>query len=310
MSHSKTPRWLREPLVQFLLAGGVVFGAYSLLTPDLPQNSQQNRIEITVADLEQMNLVWRAKRHRPASPEELVAMVNSKIKEEILYREAIALGLEQDDTIIKRRLAQKMEFLSEDVSGISDPTLEEMKEWYDTHAERFALSGRISFHHLYFSPDRRGDAARADALAAFETLIAQGDLDADQIDPAIADPFMYRDFYADRDPTQIAQDFGAMFTTALFPLDAGGWQGPIESGLGWHLVKITSKESGSVPPFEMVAGQVKAEMIAERRDITKAKAFEKMRERYEIILPVAPRQDAGSEDTSKASGVAKDGSDL
>lgn len=293
-------RWLREPLVHFLLAGGILFAVYSVLNPELAQRDNQNRIEITEADLQQMDIVWRSKRQRPAAPEELVAMVDSKIKEEILYREALALGLDREDTIIKRRLAQKMEFLGEDVSGIKDPGEEELKAWFDNRAESFALPGRISFHHLYFSPDRRGDSARTDALQALETLTAQAKEGVSQEDAELADPFMYRDYYAERDPTQIAQDFGGMFTESVFQLPSGGWQGPIESGMGWHLVLIENIEPGRIPPFELVVDQVKAEWIAEQREIVKGRAFEVMRSRYEIILPV----DSPSDNVSSSNADA------
>lgn len=281
-------RWLREPLLHFLLVAGILFAVYSALNPELAQRDDRHRIEITDADLEQMDLVWRAKRQRSAAPEELVAMVNSKIKEEIHYREALALGLDREDVIVKRRLAQKMEFLSEDVSGIRDPDEQELRAWFQNRAESFALPGRITFRHLYFSPDRRGESARADAL---------------QADAAPADPFMFRDYYADRDPTQIAQDFGGMFTEAVFELQPGGWQGPVESGLGWHLLHIERNEPGRVPPFEQVAGQVKAEWIAEQRELAKRQAFEAMRGRYEIILPIDPPAGKATHDR-EASGLA------
>src|SRR5262249_25132990 len=154
--------------------------------------------------------------------------------EEVLYREALALGLDKGDTIVKRRLAQKMDFLAEDLSAVSEPTSAELAAWFESNAERFALEPRVSFRHLYFSPDRSGPRAREDAERALATL-AGAPVDAPAA-AALADPFMFQDYYGDRSPEQLAKLFGLGFTGDIYKLEVGAWQGPIESGYGWHLI--------------------------------------------------------------------------
>ena len=155
-------RWLREPLLHFLLIGMALFLGYRALNPNPDAGAQSNRIELTENDLRQMSVAWLAQGRPAPTPEQMGHLVEQRVREEILYREALALGLDKGDTIVKRRLAQKMEFLAEDLSALREPTGSELKSWFQNNAERFALPPRISFRHLYFSPDRRGPRARTD----------------------------------------------------------------------------------------------------------------------------------------------------
>ena len=151
------------------------------------------------------------------------------------------MGLDKDDEIVKRRMAQKMQFLAEDVAAAREPTTAELKSWYGQNSAKFAEPGRVSFRHLYFSPDRRGDRARDDAPQALAKLAGQPQ-DA-KLAASIADPFMFQDYYRDRTPEQLAKEFGPHFALAVAKLAPGSWQGPIESGYGWHLVFVDTVDS-------------------------------------------------------------------
>jgi hypothetical protein len=284
MRPGRLQRWLREPLLHFLLIGLVIFVVYHALHPSSGQGDRLSRIELTVDDLRQLELAWAAKWQRPPSPGELQNLLAAKVREEILYREGLALGLDKDDTIVKRRLAQKVEFLSEDVSTIRDPGVQELKAWFEQNAARFALPSRVTFRHLYFSFDRRGGQSRNAATRALAKLTAQP---ADSpVAVNLADPFLYQGYYADRTPEYVANVFGTKFAQALFQLKpAASWQGPIESGFGWHLVWVDSLTSGRVPDFEEVEQEVKNELVMEQRAAARQRAFETMKSRYEIILP-------------------------
>src|SRR5262245_39289354 len=153
-------RWLREPLLHFLLIGLVLFVVYRALNPTTVQQENRSRIELTDDDLRQLELAWMAQWRRPPTPEEMHRLVEGKVREEILYREALALGLEQGDTIVKRRMVQKMEFLAEDLSALREPTREELRAWFENNPQRFTIAGRASFRHLYFAFDKRGEGAR------------------------------------------------------------------------------------------------------------------------------------------------------
>lgn len=275
-------RWVREPLLHFLLAGVALFAAFRALDP-APERETPNRIVLTADDLRQIAVAWVAQGRSPPTPEQMGSLVETRVREEILFREALALGLDKNDTIVKRRLAQKMEFLAEDPSGIGDPTRDELKAWFDANAERFALAPRASFRHLYFSPDRRGPQARADAARSLAKLAGQPP--DSPVAARLADAFMFQDYYGDRSFDQLAGVFGAAFAQSLFGLKPGTWQGPIESGYGWHLVWVDEMALKRVPGFEEVEREVRQEWMAERRAEAKRRAYEAMRARYDVVLP-------------------------
>ena len=166
-------RLLREPLVHFLLLGAILFGVYAYVGRGHGGVEQSKQIRLTIDDLSQMVLVFRSQWKRDPTPEELRSLVEDKVHEEVLYREALALGIDKDDTIVKRRMAQKMQFLAEDVAAAREPALEELGTWYEANRDQFAFPPRVSFRHLYFSPDRRGRRARDDAVAALTKLAEQ-----------------------------------------------------------------------------------------------------------------------------------------
>jgi len=276
-------RWLREPLLHFLLAGLLLFGAYRLVHQGSGEPDPASRIELTADDLRQIHAAWLAQGREALSPKEVRSLVDARVREEILYREALALGLDKDDTIVRRRLAQKMEFLFEDVAALRAPTAGELRAWFEKNAERFTLPARFTFRHLYFSPDRRGERARDDAARALAKLAgkpADGPAAA-----ALADPFMFQDYYGDRSFDEIARTFGPGFARALLDRAPGTWSGPIESGYGWHLVWVDSITPARVPAFEDVEPDVRRAWIEDQRDEIRERAFEAMRARYEVVLP-------------------------
>jgi hypothetical protein len=278
--------------VQFLLAGLAVFVIYGAVR-EPPHLDALQRIELTTDDVRRLELAWMARWQRPPTPEELRGLIEAELRLEVLYREALALGLDRGDTIVKRRLAQKMEFLAEDVAALREPSVNELKAWFETHRARFASLPRATFRHLYFSFDRRSDRAQGDARRALSSL-------ADEpVAPlnGMSDPFMFQDYYADSTPEEVASVFGTRFAEALFQLKPRSWQGPIESGLGWHLVRVESLTPARIPAFEEVEPAVRSEWMADQRGEAKRKAFEAMRARYEVVVPPATARvatDAGA----------------
>ena len=268
----------------FYVIGAALFVIYHWLNPTAANSDTSRRIELTNDDIRQLEISWTAQWQRPPTPEEMRNLVEDKVRQEILYREGLALGLDRGDTIVKRRLAQKMEFLTDDVSALRDPSLDELKKWYAKNGSQFSLPSRITFRHLYFSPDKRGAQARDAAASALEKLAGKA---ADTIDLAtLADPFMFQDHYGDRTPDQVANVFGTKFAKELFKLRPGAWNGPVESGLGWHLVWVDSITPGRTPEFEEVdISDIKSQWLSAQRAETKRELFETMRARYEIVLP-------------------------
>lgn len=278
-------RWLREPLLHVLLIGATLFVVYDALNPGAAERPEPNRIVITTDDLAQLQIAWMAQWQRPPTPDEMHNLLDGKIREEVLSREATALGLDKDDTIIRRRLAQKMEFVMDDVAALREPTGDELRRWFEQNPQRFALPSLVTFRHLYFSPDRRGAHARDDAAAALQKAASKPEDTPELV--GLSDPFMFQDFYAESSPDEVAGIFGTGFAQALLELKERQWQGPIESGLGWHLVWVEAKIPGRVPPFEEIAATVKSEWMDEQRAEAKRKLFATMTARYQIVLPQA-----------------------
>ena len=281
-------RLLREPLLHFLLLGAALFGFYHFTSRSPGGAPPSREIRLTLDDLTQLELYFQSQWRRPPTAEELSRLVEHRIQEEVLYREALAMGLEKDDTIVRRRMAQKMEFLAEDVGAAREPTGDELRAWFEKHRERFALPARVSFRHLYFSSDRRGARARGDAAAALAKLAGQPQ-DAKQA-ASLADPFMFQDYYGDRSSEQLAKDFGPRFALAVVKLAPGSWQGPIESGYGWHLVFVDTAVPGRVPAFEEVEPDVKTAWLGDQKERARDEAYRAMRAKYTVLLPAPPAE--------------------
>lgn len=276
-------RWLREPLLQFLLVGVLLFVVWQAVNPNSDARSTTNRIALTDDDLKQLSTTWIMAGRAPPSPQQMQRLVEDKVREEVLYREALALGLDKDDTIVKRQLARKMEFLAEDVSKLEEPKPGELKAWYEKNQGRFALPPRISFRHVYFSPDRRGAMVRADAERASSQLAGKP-MDAPGIETA-GDPFMFQKYYGDRPYDEFARQFGPPFARALVELAPGAWAGPIASGYGWHVVFVESLTPQRTPDYEEIEADVKSAWMEDRRTDVRARMYEAMRARYEVVLP-------------------------
>src|SRR5262249_16148906 len=214
--HTALRRWLREPLLHFLLLGVALFAVSAYTHRGRGGVESSKQIALSLDDVRQLAMYFESQWRRPPTPEEFRNLVENKVQEEVLYREALAMGLDKDDTIVKRRMAQKMQFLAEDVAAAHEPTTEELKTWYQQNRERFALPSRGMFRHLYFSFDRRGQHTHDDAVAALAKLAGQREDSA--VASSLADPFMFQDYYGDRASEQLAKEFGPTFAQALFQL--------------------------------------------------------------------------------------------
>jgi peptidyl-prolyl cis-trans isomerase C len=284
-------RFWREPLVHFLLIGAVLFSVYSLTQSGRPATASSKEIRLSLDEIAQLNLLFQSQWRRPPTPQEMQRMVENKVQQEILYREALAMGLDKDDEIVKRRMAQKMQFLAEDLAAAREPTTAELRSWFEKNIAKFAQPPRLSFRHLYFSPDRRGVGARHDAEQALAKLAGQP-VDV-KIAGSLADPFMSHDFYRDRAPDYLAKEFGPPFALSVAKLAPGSWQGPIESGFGWHLVFVDTVISGRVPAFEEVEADVRTTWFGEQKALAWEKSYKGMRANYTVLLPAPPASAAG-----------------
>lgn len=274
--------WLKEPLFHFLIIGASIFVVFSMLNKNEPAVSG-NMIIVSTADIEQLSGNWSKRWNRPPTETELKGLVDSYIKEEVYYREALALGLDKNDTILRRRLMQKMEFLTNDLAELSTPDKSELNKYLLDNHEKYQLPARVSFSHIYFSLDKRGVRAFEDAKNALPQL---NELST----PDRGDSFMLPYDFVQKTSFEVERLFGAGFAEQLFSLDTNSWQGPIASGYGFHLVRISEKTDPRMPELFSVIDKVRSDLMLERRQKMNKEIYEKFKERYEIFIEDMPIQ--------------------
>jgi peptidyl-prolyl cis-trans isomerase C len=281
---SRLGRLVREPLVHFLVLGAGLFALYAVINPGAA-TQRTTRIEVGPDELAWITTTWSQQYRRPPSDAELRSLVDEYVHDEVLYREALAMGLDRDDIIVKRRLVQKLGFLTEDVATQRPPTERELEQYFAANRERYRLPPRLTFTHIYFSTDRRGAAARADAERVLARLSHAG---APARAPELGDRFMLQFDFAERSPHEIAQLFGGMFAESLFALpQVPGWQGPLTSGFGVHLVRVVARRPGRMPELAEVLTAVRQDLDRERRNEANARRYATLRGRYTVQIDSA-----------------------
>ena len=288
-------RLFQEPLVHFLLIGLALFAVYAYMHRGRFGVESSKQIVLSLDELGQMHTFFVSQWHREPTPAEFQAMLEDKVREEVLYREGLAMGLDKDDTIVKRRMAQKMQFIAEDVATAHEPSPSELKAWFEKNSGKFALPSRYSFRHLYFSPDKRGANAQGNAAEALSKIAGQPE--DSKLAVSLADRFMFQDYYRDRTPEALAKEFGPQFVVALEKLKPGSWQGPVESGYGWHLVFVDTVIPGRIPALEEIEPDVKTVWLGEQKANAWQKAYGEMRAKYTVLLPAPPDKEAASAPT-------------
>jgi parvulin-like peptidyl-prolyl isomerase len=212
----------------------------------------------------------------------------------VLHREALALGLDRDDTIVRRRMAQKMEFLGQDIATAVEPDEATLRKFFDENAARYAKAARISFRHVYFSKDRRGDRLEADAREALAEL-AKG-----ASEETVGDPFLREHEFADAAETDIASALGRDFAAQVVTLPAGEWRGPVASSYGVHLVSVSERAEPQPVEFDAVREAVLRDFSEKRRLAANADFIRRLRERYLISVDEKALADAATPSTRTA----------
>ena len=271
-------RLFKEPLIQFLILGTVLFFVYSYIQR---QTVIQAR-EITV-DNEQVNLMivnYKTQTGNLPTKQQLDAMIDNYIKEEISYREAKKMGLDKDDEIVRRRLSQKFDFLQTDLTEIPSPAEEQLQQFYTNNPALFRDSATVSFSHIYFSTDNSDDSiAKQRAIVVLQQL-KQTNL---QRAPGKGDRFPLQYDYTDQNALDLQQNFGDKeIAHELFKTPLHTWAGPFQSGYGWHLVFVTKIDNAKQIPFTSIKEEVKAQWIAAEKAKQNKKFYDELSAKYII----------------------------
>ena len=274
---------LRDPLFHFVLLGLGLFAIYAW-TGDLFSTEDGRRIEMDGSTIERLGDRWERQRGRRPTEQELRGLVESRIREEILYREALAVGLDRDDQVVRRRMVQKMELLTQDLASLADPTDTELRAFFDERREDYRRPPRLDFSHVYFNADRHGPKTEEQALGVLAEIRAE--VPTPTRAPERGDRFMLAHDYTMQSPEQVQRSFGGDFAEALFEMEPG-WQGPIFSGYGCHLVHVGNREKSRLPEFDEVRDRLVSDFDRERRERAMNALFEGLRERYQVTIDEA-----------------------
>ena len=277
------PKWsksmkslLREPLVHFLLIGAALFVVFGLI--DNTAGPQSDRIVITPGQIKSLKANFTRTWQRPPTEQELQGIIDSFIREEILYREALALGLDRDDNIIRRRLKQKLEFMGDDLAEVATPSDDELRQFLQNHSDRFRQEPQVAFRHIFLDIDKRGNGALAEA----DRLLAEL---ADKNDPdTLGDTLMLPMSFDLTPVSQISRLFGKSFGQELLSVEPGKWAGPIRSGYGIHLILVNDRIDEKLPVLDEIRDVVEREWVADRKKELKENIYNKLRDKYTVVF--------------------------
>jgi len=283
-------RLLREPVFHFILLGVLLFGYYEWTGGSGPGS---RRITVTPGLVQHLAAGFYRTWQRPPTPAELKGLIDDHVKEEIATREAMAMGLDRDDAVIRRRLRQKLEFLTEDEAAQDPPTEAELRSWLESHPESFARDAQVSFRQVYLNADRGGARGKDEVKRLLSRLRAGGqDVDTRKLGdwtllPAEEPLSQLRD---------IARDFGEVFANTLDTLATQVWTGPVTSSFGVHLVYIRERVPGVRPTLDEVRPLVEREVTSERRKKRLDDQYQELLKKYDVVIdfPREPETASGS----------------
>jgi hypothetical protein len=282
-------RLLREPLAHFAALGALLFLVWSLVhwskdraPPPGTSDAISRTVTVAPADVASLRAGFRTSWKRDPDPGELADLVQVFISEEILFREGMALRLDQDDRVVRRRVIEKMTALARPTSAGGEPSRAELRRWYETYRHRFVRRAAVSFDQLFFDPQRPGGGAAEAAARALESLGAAAP--ADPAPAGVGDRSVLPARLADKSEVELAHLLGQSFAREAFGAPVGRWHGPVKSKLGVHLVRVAERQAERTPSFEEAEKHVRADWLTVETRGLRA-AAESLLPRYEIVVP-------------------------
>lgn len=274
-------RFLREPLLHFLLAGGAIFLVYALINGE---GWHRSRITVTAAKINQMTEVFTKTWQRPPGRDELKAMIDDYVKEELYVRQALELGLDKDDTVVRRRLRQKMEFLSNAEAESLAPADAELQAYLASHPSSFEVEPQIAVEQVFLSAERRAGTIEEDAAAMLAMLTSKPDTDVS----TLGDPTMLPPRLPLSSLSSIGGTYGPEVSEAARKATVGRWLGPVQSSYGFHLIRVTERKPGRIPALAEVRDAVTAEWVQAKRREVEDRSLAEMLKRFEVVIEPSP----------------------
>ena len=266
---------LREPLLHFVVAGFVLFIA------GVVHRRETDPFRIVVTPAREAQLVNRYALQFGAPPDVTTraALVDREIEEDMLFRQGVALGLDRNDELVRRRIVQKMQFLLEDVSPPAEPADAELRAFYSLHADRYTTPARVTFSHVYFSSERGEESARARAQQTLNALGTGG-----RHTEELGDPFPDLSHFAAYDAKQVRRLFGQTeMTDAVFSAPSGRWAGPYKSVYGWHLIYVDHRQDAARQTFAAVRDTVRTDYLLDAQDRANQRAMSQLAREFTVV---------------------------
>jgi parvulin-like peptidyl-prolyl isomerase len=273
-------RLLKDPLLHFLLIGGALF-AFAAWRGQSVQAGRE-RIVITGAQVAAIRDTAALLQQRQPTAAELEQLVEPTVREEVLYREALALGLDKDDDEVRRRLVEKMSYLTQDLADPEPASEAELRAFYEREPARFTIPPLVTFDQVFFGPDRHG-AALNEAAAAGLAALKAGKAPAE-----VGDDTPLRASYDAAPRDQVEVLFGAAIADALFTEQPGDWRGPFRSDFGAHVVRLRARSEQRLPPYDEIRDRVLEQFAAVRRQQRNDAEYRRMRSRYDVVIEAPP----------------------
>ncbi len=272
--------FLKEPLLHFLFLGIALFVIFEQVSDyEFSETGQVEELVVTEGRIQALVLGFKKVWQRPPTQQELDGLIERFIREEILYREALAMGLDRDDPVVRRRLQQKIEFLSEDLVGLEEPDDDTLQAFLNDNAETYREQSRFSFRQVYINTSQRGQDAESDAIELLAKLRSQ-ESDANNA----GDYLMLKHQFTNETEREIQRSLGRQFLQALRETPVGSWQGLVASGFGLHLVNISERIDGKIPGLDAVRDAVFRDWSFEMRKEANKTFYETLRKKYKIIM--------------------------
>jgi hypothetical protein len=265
-----------------LVGFGVLAALVILLAKGPPVDGQSMaRIAFTTADVAQVHAAFERTWSRPPTAIELQRSFENYVRSEVLYREALARGLDRNDPVVRMSLVRKITMLGTAAAQATEPTDEELRAYFDLRAERYRIPASLNLMQVYLNRDKRPDSLETDA-AQLLAMLAEENPSPDQL-AGLGDASMLPNVARDASEDELARTFGDEFRDIVVSLPVGSWQGPVESGFGLHLVKIASREDSRIPQWIEVRHRIAVDLLYEGREATEDQFYAEVLPRYQVV---------------------------
>ena len=269
---------LSEPLLHFLLIGALLFGVYTYLQNDTRSTPQS--FVVSAGKIEHLASLFSRTWQRPPTRVELEGLIDDYVREEIAYREGMKMGLDQDDTIIRRRIRQKLDFIADDLGSQIEPTEEQLTTFLNENPDSYRIDPRITFRQVFLDPERHAENLQDGVAKLLDTLKSDPTADAEQL----GDRTLLEYQNVDRSTREIVSNFGLQFSEELVKLPLQQWHGPIRSAYGIHIVYISARTDKRLPSLDEVRGIVRRDWEQKhRRDLVES-FYQELIAKYDIAI--------------------------